>query len=301
MNTFFKGIYITSFSAFLFGLNPLFVNLLQQRNFGVQQTLLIRFLGSFLVLLIIFKVKNKKIKLITNKKLLFKLLISSIFFLSTASLLIYSYTKIPTGLTTVLHFSYPVIITIMSIKAKRDKLNLALIISILISIIGVILVTNPTNIEFDLLGISSAFFSALTFAIYLFMINDKEVKKLDNILYVLYLSFISLILLLISFLFVDNTVYNLDNIDLDYITVLSGISLVIVSAIGVILFSYGARRVGGPIAGTLSSFEPLTAVFVGVFFLDEKSPKHYLIGVLFIITASIIISLFSSRGKKALS
>ena len=113
MNPYIKGVLLTGLSAILFGLNPFFVNLLQNSNVGVPFTLLIRFAGSAIVFLILIIIKKTPFVLIRDSLILLKIFISSAFFLLTAFLLIYSYTKVPSGLATVLHFSYPIIIMLM--------------------------------------------------------------------------------------------------------------------------------------------------------------------------------------------
>jgi drug/metabolite transporter (DMT)-like permease len=298
MNSYFKGILLTSLSAILFGLNPLFVFLLTNNNVSIYLTLFIRFVGSLLIYLFFIIVSKRNFILIKEIKLLLKILISSFFFLSTAGLLVYSYTKIDSGLTTVLHFSYPIIITILSVWTKRDKLNLTLILAIIISIIGVVLVTNPFNMECNVVGVSTSLLSALTFAIYLFMLNDKDIKKLDNNIFVVYLSLFSVLLLIISLIFFSNNLFNYQSIIYSFETVFGTLGLIGASAVGVIIFSCGARKVGGPIAGTISSFEPLTAVLIGVLYLNESAPKYYKIGVFLIIFATALISLFSTRKNK---
>ncbi len=297
MNSYFKGILLTSLSAMLFGLNPLFVFLLTNNNVSIYLSLFIRFVGSLLVYLLLFKLKKRNFIFIKNYKLLLKILISSFFFLSTGVLLVYSYTKIDSGLTTVLHFSYPIIITILSVWTKRDKLTFSLIIAIIISIIGVVFVTNPFNMECNVVGISTSLLSALTFAIYLFMINDKDIKKVDNNIFVIYLSLFSVILLILSLIFFSNHLFNSQSIIFSFETFYGTLGLIGASAVGVIIFSYGAREIGGPIAGTISSFEPLTAVLIGVLYLNESAPKYYKIGVFLIIFATVLVSLFSSRKK----
>jgi drug/metabolite transporter (DMT)-like permease len=298
MNSYFKGILLTSLSAILFGLNPLFVFLLTNNNVSIYLTLFIRFVGSLLIYLFFIIVSKRNFILIKEIKLLLKILISSFFFLATAVLLVYSYSKIDSGLTTVLHFSYPIIITMLSVWAKRDKLSLTLVIAIIISIIGVVFVTNPFNMECNVVGVSTALLSALTFAIYLFMLNDNDIKKIDNSIFVVYLSLFSVLLLIISLTFFSNHLFNYQSIIYSFETIFGTLGLIVASAVGVIIFSCGARKVGGPIAGTISSFEPLTAVLIGVLYLNESAPKYYKIGVFLIIFATALISLFSTKKNK---
>lgn len=298
MSSYFKGVLLTSTSAVLFGLNPLFVYFLTTNNVSVYLTLFIRFVGSLLVYLLFLKVSKTKFIFIKDFKQLYKILLSSFFFLSTAGLLVYSYTVIDSGLTTILHFSYPIIITILSIWTKRDKLSFTLVLAMIISIIGVVFVTNPFNMEFNIVGVCTALLSALTFAIYLFMLNDKDIKKIGNNIFIVYLSLFSVLLLILSLIFFSDYLFTYQTINFTVKTFYGTLGLIGASCLGVIMFFLGAREVGGPIAGTLSSFEPLTAVLIGVLHLNESAPKYFKIGVLLIVFATALISLFSSKKNK---
>lgn len=297
MNKYIKGVFLTSFSTILFGFNPLFVFFLQTSNVNLLFTLYTRFIGSIVVYFIIIRANKIKLYFITDLITNLKLFFCSLFFVLTAFLLIYSYTLIASGLTTLLHFFYPIIITIMSVFAKRTKMNLPLFLSIVFSLIGVVFVTNPFDLSVNLFGISTALLSAFTFAIYLFILNDPKIKVLENNIFILYLSIFSL-LIIIGFSLFNLDLYNcISNIKLNYISIIGGILYIIASAFGVSLFSRGARIVGGPIASTIGAFEPLTAVFVGILFFNDKSPSYYLIGVFLIIISTIIIALFSPKRK----
>ncbi|MGD1822722.1 MAG: DMT family transporter [Pleomorphochaeta sp.] len=297
MNNYVKGVLVTSFASILFGLNPLFVNYLQGSDINLYWTLIIRFGGSFLIFLI--TVKKRKLNTKLNLEILdqFKIFMCAVFFLLTSVFLVYSYSRIPSGLTTVLHFIYPIIITIFSVKAKRNSFNLALAISIIFSIFGVYLVTNPSSMVFDFRGISSAFLSALTISIYLFILNDKKIKKIDNNIFVYYVNFYAIILLLISSFFMKNHFLKIQDINFGLTSILGIVGYIFASAYGGSLFSYGSRIVGGPIAGTLGAFEPLTAVFVGLLFLGEHGSKLYFFGVLCILASTVITSIFGSKKR----
>lgn len=301
MSTYLKGIFITSFSAMSFGLNPLFVNYLQSNNINLLWTLIIRFGGSFLLFILIVKSKQLNFKLDTSIREVIIIFFCAVFFLLTSVFLVYSYTRIPSGLTTVLHFSYPILITLLSIKAKRDNFSIALAISIVFSILGVYFVTNPKNMEFDLLGMTSAFLSSITFSLYLFLLNDKKVKQIDNNLFVLYLNFFSIILLLLSSIFLLDDFVAIKHIDINLITFYGVFGYIMASAFGAFCFSFGTRIVGGPIAGTIGAFEPLTAVLVGVLYLNEVCSNSYMFGVGLILISTVIVSLFNSKSKKITS
>lgn len=295
MSNYIKGIFVTSFAAIVFGLNPLFVNFLYNSNINLLWTLFIRFFGSLIVFYLIIKFKKIKVRLDIGSREKLIIFFASLFFLLTSVFLVYSYTRIPSGLTTILHFSYPIIITLLSIKAKRDKCSIALVVSIIISISGVFLVTNPTNIKLDFYGLLSALLSALTFSFYLFLLNDEKVKKIDNYIFVFYLNFFAVILLLIiSIILIDDFLY-ISKVKIDCFSLFGILGYIFASAFGASFFSYGTRIVGGPIASTIGAFEPLTAVLVGILYLNEICSKHYLIGVILIVSSVVLISLSNKK------
>lgn len=293
MNRYLTGIFLASFSSVMFGLNPLFVSNLQLSNMNVYWTLIVRFGGSFLFFFSIVNFKRIDYKI--DKDVIIKVFLSGLFFLLTSVFLVYSYTRIASGLTTVIHFFYPIIITLMSIQAKREKFSIALAVSIILSLIGVYLVTDPSHLEFDMLGVTSALLSAVTISIYLFLVNDEKVKKIDNTVFMVYVNLFGIIILLITALFIPNHFLQINKIIISPNTFFGIFGYIIASALGAYYYAYGAKIVGGPIAGTIGAFEPLTAVLVGILYLNEQCTNLYVLGVVLIITSTIVTSLFSNK------
>ncbi len=293
MNKYIKGIFLTSFSSIMFGLNPLFVTTLQLSNMNVFWTLIVRFGGSFLFFFLIVNVKNIKYKL--KKDIIFKVFLCSLFFLLTSVFLVYSYTRMASGLTTVIHFFYPVVITLMSVHAKREKFTFALAISIILSLLGVYFVTDPSHLKFDSLGVISSLLSAITISLYLFIVNDKDVKVIDNTVFMVYVNLFAIILLFITSLIIPAQFMAISKISYSSDIIFGIIGYIIASALGAYYYAYGTKIVGGPIAGTIGAFEPLTAVLVGILYLAEKCTNLYILGVILILLSTIITSLFSDK------
>jgi len=293
MNKYIKGIFLTSFSSIMFGLNPLFVTTLQLSNMNVFWTLIVRFGGSFLFFFLLANIKN--INYTLKKDIVFKVFLCSMFFLLTSVFLVYSYTRMASGLTTVVHFFYPVIITLISVYAKREKFTFALIISIVLSLLGVYLVTDPSHLKFDTLGVISALLSALTISLYLFLVNDKDVKVLDNTVFMVYVNLFAIIVLFLTSFLIPSQFMVISTISLSSNILIGIIGYIVASALGAYYYAYGTKIVGGPIAGTIGAFEPLTAVLVGILYLGENCTNLYVIGVVLILFSTIITSLFSDK------
>ncbi|MFA7107621.1 MAG: DMT family transporter [Sphaerochaetaceae bacterium] len=294
-NTGLKGVILTTVSAVMFGFMPLFAIMLRSGGMYLIPSIALRFcLGTLFygfLLLVSGKIKELHLK----KGVPLRLIITALLFCSTSFFLFISYARIPSGLATVIHFTYPVIITIFSVKAGRDRLTPFLLIAIVCSFCGILLVTDPFNAHFDLWGVVSAFVSAIVFALYTFLINDEDLKQIDNITFVFYNSGISCVVLLFI-----STIQLISGISVSQLfgtfsyQVLYGmLGTGLFCAVAVAFFAIGVKDIGGPVGGALSAFEPLTAVIIGVLFFKETIPAQFGFGIILILSSTLILSLKS--------
>ena len=63
----------------------------------------------------------------------------------------------------------------------------------------------------------------------------------------------------------------------------------VVSVIAVLLFQHGVLITGGLKASLLSTFEPLTSLFVGMFVFKELLTVRILIGIVLVIVSVILL------------
>lgn len=71
------------------------------------------------------------------------------------------------------------------------------------------------------------------------------------------------------------------------------------TALSYVLFSYGLAKIPFPKAVTLSLAEPVTAAFLGVFLLKEELTLTSQIGILFVFSGLIILSLANIMEKRS--
>ncbi|MGD1821328.1 MAG: DMT family transporter [Pleomorphochaeta sp.] len=287
-----KGILLAILSATIFGTHPTLVYFLRSGGMNILPTI---FVGCIICLAIYFSVllftnnlKNIKV----SKKQLQKLIISSILFYSTIGVLFYSFTLIPSGLASVIHFAYPALVTIISVLTKRDKLTKALLIALVSTFVGVLLVSNPSNTNINPIGIILAIISAFLYAGYIFMINDECFTDLNNTIFVFYIALIGAILLLITITFESIFILNINELVGSYsnLVLIGGLALGITQGVGVFSFAKAIKYIGGPMGGALAAFEPLTAVIIGVIFFKEPMPIYCVIGCLLILISTIYLS-----------
>jgi drug/metabolite transporter (DMT)-like permease len=293
-----KGIILAILAATIFGIHPTLVYFLRSEGMQILPTLFVGSIQCFIIYFIILFVTNNLDSLKITKHQFKKLILCSILFYSTLLVLFISYTKIPSGLATVIHFIYPSLVTIISVITKRDKLTRPLLIVIICTFIGVLLISNPSGSNLNVVGLMLAASSAVIFSSYIYMINDDCFKELNNTTFVFYTSFIGGMLLLLAIIVQCTFISTPSEVFGSYTTLVltGGLSLGISQAIGVLCFAKAIKYVGGPVGGALAAFEPLTAVLIGVVFFSEVMPYSSVIGCLLILLSIIYLSCFKVKN-----
>ena len=67
----------------------------------------------------------------------------------------------------------------------------------------------------------------------------------------------------------------------------------------VVLFQQSTFLIGGERASILSTLEPITSIVIGVIVFLEPLGFRTLLGVIFVVSASILTALFDIRSKQA--
>ena len=129
------GVAAVIISAVVFGFLPLCVTYLKGEG---GTTLSVAFCRFFLSLLPIFiYLKVKKIPLAVTKKQFAQLVLITVAgYGGTALLLFFSYSYIPTGMATTLHFCYPVMVIVFSAVFLREKIKPLKILCVSMCMIG---------------------------------------------------------------------------------------------------------------------------------------------------------------------
>jgi drug/metabolite transporter (DMT)-like permease len=252
-------------------------------------------------------------ELLYNKKKIFYGLLYSIYYYTSYI----GFNILPVSMSIPIYMCGPIIMTILDRIINKTPLNIAQIISFIISLIGILLVVvSEVKISKKLLAIGSllVFISTFIYA-YLFTILKniipKKIKKykIDMVNYELLLgSFLTLIIstlisitLLIFNTFNKNLLYkslqhsSLNLRDMLYVF----ISIFIISYIGNSLFYYSYSSLPISTYGVLENFEVIASLIIGYFFLKEKITSIKIIGC-FTIISGILMELYFKNKKNIL-
>ncbi|MGL5689674.1 MAG: EamA family transporter [Bacteroidales bacterium] len=279
------GIIFAMISASTFGLIPIFSIPALQAGLSVNNVLFWRFclatifLGTFLL------VRKHSIKVKKDEFLSLAGLIS----LSgtTAFCLMKSYTYIPSGVATTIHFLYPVLVTLLMVAFFKERFTPWFGLAVVLAVSGVAAISGlSSGGDINMTGIGFALMTVLTYALYIVGINKTKASRMNSLTMTFYVM-----VMLMTFFFtlsmIDGGITMIPNIK-----ILGDISLLallptLLSNFTLIL---AIKNVGSTTTAIMGCVEPVTAVLLGVLFLGEPLHVHHLIGIgLIIASVSFVI------------
>ena len=194
-----------------------------------------------------------------------------------------SYTYIPIGTATTLHFLYPSFVMAASILFFRERLTRFKAVSLLLSLCGVITFAGKGDIS-GRAGIILALISAASYAFYTVFLDRSILKRMDNLKVVFYTSlFMSAAMLAAG---IAGKQFTLDLTPRGW-SCSFAVSF-LASVIGVTSFQAGVRRIGAVSASMYSLLEPVSSLAAGVLFLKETVPPASILGCGFILASLMI-------------
>lgn len=277
-----KGRLYLIISAFIYGLTPVLTRLAY--NGGVN-SITLTFLRSFLcipiLLIILFK---RKVSLKLTVKELKDLLIAGI--LGNAFMLITlyaSYDFIPVGLSTVLHYIYPLIIVIACALFFRENLSRRVIFAAILVTVGIMLFAK-INSGSNRVGIILALTSGVLFAFNVVYLDKSGLDRMDYIKLTFYFSAIMSITAFLFAFFSKNLTFDIS----PSAWILSAVVSVLITLLALPLFQLGIMYEGAAEAGILSTAEPISATLLGIIFLKETITVSGIIGCVLIIIGIVL-------------
>ena len=210
-------------------------------------------------------------------------MISVLFSVTTTYILYDAYNYIGVGLSTTLHFLYPMFTVVFGFLLFKRKLGKEKIIALILATIGVAMATGNSDM-FAAKGILLALLSAVTYAGYLLGIEQTSIQKMDSMKAMFYMCIINGITVFLFDLPSGNVVYGLEPKVMFYTFILA----VLNSSFAYVLLIIGIKKIGAGNASIFSMLEPVSGVAAGVIFLQEKLPVMKLVSCIMILGAVMI-------------
>ena len=282
------GYFFVILSAVIFGCMPLGANFLYAQ--GVTPMSLV-FLRNLLSLPLLALLGSRQGGLRISRDALREVGVAAFFGCWLAPTLLFSsYRYLASGMATVFHFAYPVIVVLggflLHEKVKKSALFCALLCSL-----GILLLFDPHG-TVDPLGVTFALTSGVAYAVYILILGHFRHREVSGFRLSFYMAIVSMICTLILCLATGQ-------LCLPQTPGGWGVAFLFsfaVSVGAVVLFQEGTFLIGAQRAAILSTFEPITSIFFGILFLNETLTPRILLGSAITLLAGVLITV---TGRKS--
>ncbi|SHF25861.1 DMT family transporter [Pedobacter caeni] len=286
MNHKIKGYFWACISSATFGLIPLFALPLGQKGLSHDTVLCYRFAAAslFVALWMAFK---KESFMITKRELML-LLILGVLYAVSAQYLFISYDYLGVGTASTILFLYPVFVALLMAVFFKEKINMITLAAILIAFSGISLLYKGDNgVSLNPLGIGTILLSALSYAVYIVVVNKSKVQYISGYKLTMYVMAVSAVFFLIKTQITGGLAPLPDTVAVLDLTLLS----LLATALSCVAMVFAVQYVGSTATAILGALEPVVAVAVGVLAFNEVITKNLVFGVLLILIAVSLIVL----------
>lgn len=290
-----NGIFYAAISSASFGFSPLFSLGLLAAGLSGFDVLSYRWLIAGIVLMIYAICKKKPLRLSSFDEAWKIILLSALRSVTSVTLLI-GYANISSGIASTINFMYPVVVAICMMLFFGDRKSPVDIAAIAVSIFGVYLLASGDSLIVEggntRLGLACSFISAFSFAAYYILIKRLRADKIEVVKFTTWIMMLSAFYFIICSIAIDGKItFVSDGKSWLYILGLGLWSTMISNFTGV----KAVRRIGPTMTSILGALQPLTAVVLGVLFLNEHLYLKSLIGIILILAAVSVVVMHQKR------
>lgn len=284
MNTRTKGPLATMISAVFFGFIPLFVKTICAGGGNSVSAAFYRFFLSVPILYIYLKAQGISMR-ITRTEFAKIALITIFGYGGTAVLLFSSYNFIPSGMSTTIHFMYPVFTILGCMIFFKEKVSPLKLLCVALCFGGILLFYNGES-GGSVLGMALSFLSGVTYAFYTIYLEKSGLQKMENLKLIFYMNTVAAAMILVMALLTAQFTLRLTPLAWGTAVFFATAT----SLIGVLGYQIGVKCIGPQNAAILSTFEPITSVIVGVLVYREAFSARTLLGCLCVLSAVVIVA-----------
>lgn len=280
-----KGLTFGILAGFIYGFTPILGKLSYLEG---SNPLSLTFYRNFLSIPFFFiMLKYNKIPFKVEKNEFKKLSLLGLFVTMTALTLYASYNYISVGMSTTIHYIYPVLVTIACIVFFKDKIAKDKIISLLLSTIGIALFFEG---EINMTGMLLSFLSSIFFAGYL-LYTDKIKLSIFPFKITFYIAVFSSFYLFIFGIVSRSLTYKISFIGWFYTVLVA----VFASFLANTFVALAVKNIGPTVTSIVGMLEPITSIVMGILFLNEPLTTKNIIACTLILIGVLIVTLSKDK------
>lgn len=287
-----QGILCAVVSSSTFGLIPLFSIPLLDDGIAPTSILFYRLGFAAVMMGLIARARSRSFRISFKDGIVLAAL--GILYLGTSLGLLLSYQYIPSGVTTTIHFLYPLVVAIAMSLFFKEKSSVWMVIAVFLSLLGVGLLSWADTGHGDpLRGVLTAGFTVFTYAVYILTVMKSRIAAMDSLVLTFYILFFGSLCFLSVSLATTGRIDALHTFD-QWTNVL--LLAAVPTVFSNLMLVMAIKRIGSTMTSILGSMEPLTAVLVGVVRFDENFSLDSAAGLILVLTSVGIVIL---RGVPA--
>lgn len=286
-----KGYFLACLSAVTYGTIPLFAIPLKRMDFSFDSVLFYRFL--FCVLMIGTYLIYKKVSFRITMQEGGLLLMLGLMYSCSSEFLFLGYDYMPAGVASTILFLYPVLVALIMGLGFKEKISWPVWVAIALAFLGVMTLNGGEGTAIVPLGLFIVFLSALTYALYMVIINKSRLRIMNGIK----VSFYSMVVCMIFFFcksLLNGTFQTIPSAEAGVNLILFALVATVISLIALV---YAIQLIGSTLTSVMGSMEPLVAVIISVMLFNEPFSSNMAVGILLIIVA-VILTVLSERLVK---
>lgn len=280
------GTFCAIAAAVCYGTNPFGALNLYAEGLATNSVLFYRF--SFALILISLLLIYRKEKFRVSKKEFGVLTALGLLFSASSLTLYSSFNRMDAGVASTLLFIYPILTAGIMAACFREKITWQTSLSIGLSMIGVALLYWTGNGQtLDTWGCILVFISALTYAIYIIVMNRSKLN-ISSFKINFYVTAYCVLGILLYSLIITSPIQAIPSGRAWFFV---GWLSIVPTIFALVLLVHAAKMVGSTPTAIMGALEPLTAVVIGIVVFNEVFTMRLALGILLILSAVIIIAL----------
>lgn len=281
-------------AAVCYGTNPLGALKLYEQGMGTGNVLFWRFGLAWVIIAIVMLLRKEKLKVSRRE---FRALTGlGLLFVASSLTLYLSFHLMAAGVASTILFVYPVMTALIMALFFKERVTWVTTLSIVLSFIGVMLLYwSDNNGTLNTLGVILVLISALTYAVYIVVMNRAELNMSSFKINFYVLIYCALGNLLFALLSGEGLQIPHNATCWFYV----GWLAIVPAILALVMMVYAAKYLGSTPTAIMGALEPLTAVLIGIFIFGEPFSLHLAAGIVLILGAVILIALHGNKKAPA--
>ena len=280
-----KGIICGILAAVCYGTNPLGALPLYEEGVNTSSVLFLRFSIATLILGVVM-IANRKSFAVTRGELTTMASLGAL--MAVSSLTYYqSFRYMDAGIASTILFVYPVMVAVIMATFFREKVTATTITSIVLALAGIgLLYRGDAGISLSMTGVMLVMVSSLTYAVYIVIVNQSEIRMSIVKLTFYVLLICAMCLFAYSFTSSDLHLMLPPSPRAWFFACWLGL---VPTVLSLLFMTIAVHEVGATPTAIMGALEPLTAVAIGVMAFGESLTLRLCIGIVLILAAVLLI------------